>query len=138
MLRCVFVRRFAAAQNEWLISGVEPHSGLIDLLKAGNTVASACCIVLLFRYYYIVALLSSLSNHLDYGLPIADVTARALLTQGALWIEILLCGLHLPPSVTFDFWVDSLGNIIVYRGETIACLGHTLRFYLLWRGVRDW
>jgi bacteriorhodopsin len=75
-----------------------------------------------------------------------------------LWVEILICATHCPPYVEsrsvcplilfvllqvltsvldvlfFGSWMfTEMGNIIVYRIETIMCGINLLRVYLVWR-----
>lgn len=49
------------------------------------------------------------------------------------WLIILP---HLPPYCTFEFGATSMGNDVVYRGETLMCLLNSLRLYLLWRSIK--
>ncbi len=44
-----------------------------------------------------------------------------------MWVEMVVCGLHLPPLVTFEFGSMQLDNYVMYRGESVLCFVNTLR-----------
>lgn len=49
-----------------------------------------------------------------------QVTMRNVLEQKLLWADVLLCAIHVPPFVSFDVLSDIMGNICVYKIETIG------------------
>lgn len=55
-----------------------------------------------------------------------------------MWLELLICAIHLPPSVTFEVPAWQLHNFTLHRAETLFCTFNSLRLFLLWRVFKDW
>jgi len=68
---------------------------------------------------------------------IFQVPLRRIFEQPSLWLEVIFCAIHVPPGVGAEYVTNTMGNIIVYRLETIGCLINTLRIYMLWGVFRD-
>jgi len=60
-----------------------------------------------------------------------------VLKRPSFWIEVVLCLAHVPPFVTGEVANEAIGNIVVYRYETIGCAFAILRLYLCWRTLVD-
>ncbi len=60
------------------------------------------------------------------------------MSQPGLWVEVLVCALHLPPFVTFEFGTTNLTNFILYRAETLFCALNLCRVYLPFRVIIIW
>ena len=51
----------------------------------------------------VCAVSSRLTYHLDLGLPLEDkLSVWRVLGQATLWIELVVCGIHVPPFVSFE------------------------------------
>jgi len=66
-----------------------------------------------------------------------NVSLHLVLRKPWFWAEALMCLAHLPVFVTGEVSAEFLGNLIVYRYESIACVVAVLRLYLLWRSIVD-
>jgi hypothetical protein len=128
----------AFGQNELIITGSRSQEAL-DSLKLFNTVMSFFCILGILRIYWLQTLLEKLVAHvfnchrLDLRIPWYQV-----LSKRSVWIEMVLVGVHSPPWFDYSFSVSNMGNIIVYRLETILCCFNFLRVYCIWRAFEDW
>ncbi len=128
----------AFGQSELIITGNRSQEAL-DSLKLFNTVMSFFCILGILRIYWLQTLLQKLVAHvfkchrLDLRIPWYQV-----LSKKSIWIEMVLVGVHSPPWFDYSFAVSNMGNIIVYRLETILCCFNFLRVYCIWRAFEDW
>lgn len=84
--------------------------------------------VLLYKYYFILTILKRLKRHITRGTPLnSDVRARHILRSAAFWMDFCVYVIHLPPFITFEVEVQTMANVIVWRGEMMGCLWNSLR-----------
>jgi len=123
----------AVMQNELIQRGVEPRSAIVDFCKAINTVASLVCSWAIYRAHWHATLKARLEAHLTRGVQLdVDVTPRAVILKTWFWVEVIICGVHVPPGVTSEVGGLNMDNFVVYRIETMGCVWNMFRFYLLW------
>ncbi len=125
-------------QNEMVFQEVDPADLWMDMLKVVNSFCTVSCLLIIYRYYWLSALIFRLNRHcrrlvkLDTSISFADVAS-----SWGFWFEVFIVGAHCPPFFTSEHWTESLGNIVVYRIETLAALLNTMRIYLVFRWLRD-
>jgi len=61
-----------------------------------------------------------------------------ILSNPLFYLECLLCGIHCPPGLDYQYASETLGNFVVYRIETVFSSLNLLRIYLLWRAFADY
>lgn len=54
------------------------------------------------------------------------------------YLECLLCGVHCPPGLDYQYASEFMGNFIVYRIETVFSSFNLLRIYLVWRWFAEY
>lgn len=125
-------------QNELIYQKVNPTAPEVELFKALNTICTAVLLFFIFKIHHMTVLFNRVGRHLDYGQPLeTERELSEVVKQKKLWAEMIFCGLHLPPFITFEFGSMQLDNYVMYRGESIMCFINTLRLYLLCRVLRD-
>ena len=137
----IFGTLLAIIQNE-LIYRLHPKSGKIDILKALNSFSTFLCAVWIFYMYRMQLRLVAMNQRLrvksSKSAKIKEIGFLQVLASRGLWLELLICVPHLPPTFSPEYGMEVQSkNFIVYRGETIFCVYNILRIYLLWRCIRD-
>ena len=100
--------------------GRDPRDGFINLLKACNSMTSLLIAMVLYSAYWHSELLDRIhihrgrSSHLN-----TKVTVMDILTKKTLWVEWVMCLVHVPPTLTDEFSTFSIGNIVTYRIEMV-------------------
>jgi hypothetical protein len=125
-------------QNEMVFQEMDPADLWMNVLKVLNSFFTVTCLLIIYRYYWLCALIFRINRHcrrlvkLETYISFVDVAS-----SWGFWLEVVLVGAHCPPFFTSEHWTESLGNIVVYRIETLAALLNTMRIYLVFRWLRD-
>lgn len=124
------------AQNEMIMDEQDPLSQNVNIMKILNSLATLLLVIALFRTYWVEMLFRKITsvNHKKGDPPISKIS---VLSKPWFWVEVCVCGVHLPPFTTFEAGTYTYGSFCLYRGETLLCLINTLRVYLFWRVMRD-
>ena len=126
-------------QNELVLQERDPGDYLIEVLKVLNSLFTVACLLSIYRYYWLCALIFRINRHCRRLVRLdANIHFSHIASSWEFWLEVFFVGGHCPPFYTREYWTDSLGNIVVYRIETIAALVNTLRIYLVFRWLRDY
>ena len=124
----------ASAQHEQLLLERHPRSRTVEDLKTLAAVASFLSIALLCRIFWLQDLLAHVVAHLQGLAPLDDEQTLAALysnfhsnlpSRPAFWGQALICLVHLPPGLAFEF--ASFDGSWAYRGESLAALFSMLR-----------
>jgi len=111
--------------------GSDPRGGHVNVLKAVNTVSSAAVVGFVYRASWLEELFARIRFHLRLLVPLdPNVPPMRILSKLSFWLQALLCFIHLPPFITFEWATNSMDNFVLYRGETILMALNMLRLYL--------
>jgi hypothetical protein len=77
--------------------------------------------------------------HIHHFRELKDPAAgiRVIFSDPLFLLECLLCGLHCPPGLDYQYGSEFMGNFMVYRIETVFSSLNLLRLYLLGRWFVD-
>lgn len=127
------------AQLELIVHDADVHALEVEAWKGLNTVVSVFLVAFLLRDYYLQDLVGRIDDHIRRNRPLDFNKGKwEFLFEVALWVEIVVCVPHLPPSCTFTIKVSNFGNFLLYRAEQMGVCYGMLRIYLLWRLVKRW
>jgi len=137
---CALIGGFSAvAQNELLLRGTGPNEFIMLLLKLINSIASITTICVLVSAYWHDELWERVDRHITRGHRLDIFVPYTPIFENPRFIaEAILCIIHVPPGITWEFSTISIENIVVYRIETMGALFNLLRFYLVWWVFTDW
>ena len=135
----IFGTFMAIFQNELIYQEYNPMGTEINFLKSMNTLCSILCVGGIYVNYYLHSLVFRVNRHCRRLTPLetGPVWIEILLRQPSFWAEIIICGIHCPPFISQEVSTSTYDNLVVYRIETLATLYNTLRFYLIWKYLRD-
>ena len=126
------------AQNDMRFSDLDPNSTAINAAKGITSLCSLACLICIYRIHWASVLAARLFEHLRRGTHFdEDVPLGVVLRRPFLWVEVLVCIAFCPPWVSGEVSTEFLGNIIVYRFETLGCVAAFMRLYLCWRTLVD-
>jgi len=118
-------------QHEYVMRGYDPRGIEVNILKTVNLLFSLALVGLIYRARYLSELFERIRLHLRLLVPLdLQIQPRHILSKRFFWIEALVCLIHLPPGVTFEYGLLNWSNFVMYRGETIFMMWNTLRLYL--------
>ena len=125
-------------QNEFVFSGLGPDHRYVQIAKSLSSAFSMLCVAVLYRYYWLSVLFDRLRKHVGRGVHL-DTQVRFLdvIIQRNFLIELFFCAVHVPPYVTAEITVPTLGAFLIWRLETFGCMFNSLRVYQLWRVYRN-
>ena len=128
----------AVVQNELIFNDLDPMSLEVMLVKGLTSLLCLLCVLCVYRVHWMRTLHERLVEHLRRCVRFDDnVSLRHVLRRPLFWLEALVCLVHCPPYITGEISNESIGNVVVYRYETIACAVAVSRFYLVSRALVD-
>ena len=148
-LKCLTAAKFAAligmfgtgcaiCQAELVYMHVDARDASMDAFKMMNSFATFVTILCVYRLYWLRALIFRINRHCRRLTPLnCNISWVDIFSQPSVWLEFAVIGFHCPAFYTAEYDTRTLDNIVVYRAETLAALGNTLRIYLVWRYYRD-
>ena len=129
----------ACLQHEAVLRGYNPRSPEVNILKVFNLLCSIIIVGLIFCARWLDELFNRIRLHLRLLVPLdVKVTPGCILSKPIFWLEALVCFVHLPPGVTFEYGTLNWKNFVLYRAETLFMAVNTLRLYLFWKVFVDW
>jgi hypothetical protein len=128
----------AVAQNELIFNDLDPVSLEVMLAKGLTSLLCLLCVLFVYRVHWMRTLHERLVEHLRRCKRFDDnVSLSHVLRRPLFWLEAFVCLVHCPPYITGEISNESIGNVVVYRYETIACAVAVSRFYLVSRALVD-
>lgn len=125
-------------QNEMVVRNISSDSILMNSFKFASSIVTIGCLYFVYRIYWTNILYQRLHIFLRRGTPLDDDVGPAdVFKRPWFLLECLVCVLHCPPFVSFEWSNEAMGNIVVYRIETLMCSWTILRLYLCWRSLAD-
>uniref|UniRef100_A0A7S1E3M7 Potassium channel domain-containing protein n=1 Tax=Hemiselmis andersenii TaxID=464988 RepID=A0A7S1E3M7_HEMAN len=126
------------AQHELVFMERDPKGPEVDICKAINMLCSisSCCAVV--AHYTFGVYTDRIYYHLNNMVTLrTDRIWLDVIVHKMMWAEIAFLMIHLPPGWTFEVSMDTMGNVVVYRAESLMCLINSFRAYLILRVVKD-
>jgi len=130
---------FAVISTELIFNSGSPKEEIQDILKIANSLCTVACTFFVVRVHNLDELLDRIQSHLISGERLnTQVSLFCVFRRRAVWAELFVCLVHLPPFMTFEIGVVNHANFVLYRAETLFCLWNILRIYLMMRVLRSW
>lgn len=116
----------------------DPRGGEVQNAKRVEVITAFLLILALYYLHYLMCIWDVLSEHLKgKPWPTQDRSLTAPFLRRSFWIEVFVCIWHNPPNLTFEWGYYNQNFFVAYRSESILSVISSLRFYTLWRVLRD-
>jgi len=102
----------------------------INTLKGIDSFVCVLCLAAVYMTHTHSVHAESIDSHVTSGNPLKlFVGPRDVFARPSFWLEVLVLGMHLPPTCTFEMRIDFMPNLVMYRGETLMSLIGSMKQY---------